>query len=153
MDTRYRSALWAAVAVPLLLGVALTTAVISGAPRASAATVVQTIPVGRNPLGISSDGTHVWVANEGDSTVTEIDALTGAVVQTIGVGSQPTGVSSDDGAVWLTNTGQSFPKRIQCLKPGEPWGLGGIGIFNSPSGISYDGTHAWVTNSGKVPKR
>ena len=56
---------------------------------ASTGAVVQTIGVGDNPAGVSSDGTHVWVANGFDNTVTELDASTGAVVQTIGVGDAP----------------------------------------------------------------
>jgi YVTN family beta-propeller protein len=35
------------------------------------------------PNALSSDGTHVWVANEGNNTVTELDASTGALVQVI----------------------------------------------------------------------
>ncbi|HXQ43194.1 MAG TPA: hypothetical protein VN816_01025, partial [Acidimicrobiales bacterium] len=57
---------------------------------ASTGAVVQTIAVGSDPFGVSSDGTHVWVANNGGNTVTELDASTGAVVQTIAVGSGPT---------------------------------------------------------------
>jgi YVTN family beta-propeller protein len=38
------------------------------------------------PVAVSSDGTHVWVANYISGTVTELDAATGAVVQTITVG-------------------------------------------------------------------
>jgi Putative Ig domain len=38
----------------------------------SAAAVVNTIPVGSCAVGVSSDGTHVWVANDGDDTVSEI---------------------------------------------------------------------------------
>ena len=34
-----------------------------GVSSASAAAVVNTIPVGSEPVGVSSDGTHVWVAN------------------------------------------------------------------------------------------
>ena len=49
----------------LVLGCALTAEVIEGAPPASATSVVQTIAVGSHPVGVSSDGTHVWVANTG----------------------------------------------------------------------------------------
>ena len=70
-----------------------------------AAAVVNTIGVGSSPVGVSSDGTHVWVSNEGGGTVTELDASTGAVVQTIGVGSAPDGVSSDGTHVWVANYG------------------------------------------------
>lgn len=36
------------------------------------AAVVATIAVGTNPNGVSSDGTHVWVANFSSNTVSEI---------------------------------------------------------------------------------
>lgn len=42
-------------------------------PSASAATVVNTITGGNAPDGMSSDGTHVWVTNAGDGTVSEIE--------------------------------------------------------------------------------
>ena len=58
---------------------------------ASTGTVVNTITVGSEPYGVSSDGTHVWVANCGGDTVSEIDASTGTVVNTIPVGSNPVG--------------------------------------------------------------
>ena len=59
---------------------------------------------GKRPRGVSSDGTHVWVANPGGDTVTELDASTGAVVQTTGVGYNPLGVSSDGTHVWVANS-------------------------------------------------
>ena len=59
--------------------------------NASTGAVVQTIAVGFNPDGVSSDGTHVWVANYGDNTVTELNASTGSVVQTIAVGDRSLG--------------------------------------------------------------
>lgn len=72
---------------------------------ASAAAVVKTIKVGRGALGVSSDGTHVWVTNYGGAesgdTVSEIDASTGTVVKTIKVGTDPFGVSSDGTHVWV----------------------------------------------------
>ncbi len=70
---------------------------------ASAAAVVQTIPVGNSHGAVSSDGTHVWVANEESGTVSEIDAATGTVVNTITVGGDPYGVSSDGTHVWVTD--------------------------------------------------
>ena len=42
-------------------------------------------PVGNDPDAISSDGTHVWVANDADTrrSVTELSASTGGVVKVI----------------------------------------------------------------------
>ena len=51
-------------------------------------TIVATIPVGINPLGvtITPDGTRVYVTNQGSNTVSVIDAATNTVIATIPVG-------------------------------------------------------------------
>src|ERR1039458_7575746 len=105
MSTGFRKSLRAVLAGSLLLGGALTASVVVGASPASAAVVVQTISVGSGPYGISSDGTHVWVANDYDNTVTELNASDGSYVQTIPVGSNPYAVSSDGTHVWVANLG------------------------------------------------
>jgi YVTN family beta-propeller protein len=58
-------------------------------------TVVSTIPVGQYPDGvaITRDGTHAYVANQGDGTVSVIDTGRNKVVATIPVGSAPKGVA------------------------------------------------------------
>ena len=58
------------------------------------------------PDAVSSDGTHVWVANDrGNGSVIETDAATGAVVKVIsGQRDQaPTAISSDGTHVWVVN--------------------------------------------------
>src|SRR5579863_8565983 len=56
------------------------------------------------PLGVSSDGTYVWVANQEASSVTEFSASTGALVQDISGAKSgvtvPFGISSDGTHVW-----------------------------------------------------
>ena len=88
MKTGFRRGLRTAVAGSLLCGGTLVASVLAGSPPASAAEVVATIPVGLQPTGVSSDGTHVWVTN-GSQTVSEILASTGAVVNTIPVDADP----------------------------------------------------------------
>jgi len=95
-----------------------------GVSSASAAAVVNTIPVGSDPEGVSSDGTHVWVANYAGDTVSEIDASTGTVVNTIPVGSLPRGVSSDGTHVWVTNFDGDTVSEIQISAPVPPPVLG-----------------------------
>jgi YVTN family beta-propeller protein len=61
--------------------------------------------VGESPEGVSSDGTHVWVANFDDGTVTELDASDGSVVQTVTCEGDPLSISSDGTHVWTSDIG------------------------------------------------
>jgi YVTN family beta-propeller protein len=110
---------------------------------ASAATgVIRTIPVGSYPDGVSSDGTHVWVANATEDTVSEIEASSGTVIRTIPVGSYPTGVSSDGTHVWVTNEDNT----VSEIEASSGTVIRTIPVGHEPNGVSSDGTRVWVTN-------
>ena len=48
---------------------------------------------------------YVWIANQGDSTVSRIDTTTNTVTATIaGVGTYPYGLAVDEDSVWVANT-------------------------------------------------
>ena len=115
-----------------------------GVSSVSAAAVVKTITVGSAPEGVSSDGTHVWVANFGGDTVSEIDASTGTVVKTITVGSEPEGVSSDGAHVWVANSNGGTVSEIDGSTGTV---VNTITVGSDPLGVSSDGTHVWVTNN------
>ena len=116
-----------------------------GVSSVSAAAVVKTIPVGSDPGGVSSDGTHVWVTNIYGGTVSEIDASTGTVVNTIPVGRFPGGVSSDGTHVWVANDGGGTVSEIDA-STGKV--VRKIKVGKDPGDVSSDGTHVWVTNYG-----
>lgn len=65
----------------------------------SANQVIDRIPVGRGPAGVTVAGGEVWVANEFDGTVSEINPVAGSVVATIQVGNGPD--------AWRPATGRS----------------------------------------------
>ena len=145
-----KRSLRSALAGTLLLGGALTASLLGGALPASAAAVIQTIGLNTTPLGISSDGTHVWVANIETNSVTELDASTGLVVQTILVGQGPEDVSSDGTHVWVANT---FGNTVDELDASDGSIVqANIPVGQHPTAISSDGTHVWVMNqsSGTV---
>src|SRR5271166_1771864 len=146
MKTDIRRGLRTAVAGSLFCGGTLVASVLAGSPPALAAEVVNTIPVGNYPYGVSSDGTHVWVTNigVGDDTVSEILASTGAVVNTIPVGMFPEGVSSDGTHVWVTNYGDNTVSEILASTGAV---VNTIPVGNDPVAVSSDGTHVWVANS------
>jgi YVTN family beta-propeller protein len=113
----------------------------------------KSFPVGDDPFGVSSDGTHVWVANDLSNSVTELNASDGSLVQTIAVGNHPYGVSSDATHVWVANNTDSTVTElnasdgsvVQTIPVGDgqttPPGFG-LGA----DAISSDGVHVWVTN-------
>jgi YVTN family beta-propeller protein len=126
-----------------------------GVSSASAAAVVKTIPVGSEPGAVSSDGTHVWVANSGGGTVSEIDASTGTVVDTIPVGTDPVAVSSDGTHVWVANEGtytygtpNPVNGTVSEIDASTGTVVNTIPAGSDPSGVSSDGTHVWVENDG-----
>ena len=98
-----------------MIGVLIASALVCSAAASSAAasppTVINTIKVGSDPYSVSSDGTHVWVANYGEDTVSEIEAATGKVINTIEVGSNPFGVSSDGTDVWVSKRPRRHRQR------------------------------------------
>ena len=115
-----------------------------GLSSASAAAVVNTIPVGNGARGVSSDGAHVWVANWDDGTVSEIDASSGTVVNTIPVGSDPFGVSSDGTHVWVTHwVADGTVSEIDASTGAV---VNTIPVGSGPYAVSSDGTHVWVAN-------
>jgi YVTN family beta-propeller protein len=124
-----------------LLGVGATSCV--SASSAAASAVINTINVAY-PVGVSSDGTHVWVTNLGENTVSEIEASTGEVINTINVGKLPLGVSSDGTHVWVTNHTDNTVSEIKVAS-GEV--IRTINVGRDPFGVSSDGTHVWIANS------
>jgi YVTN family beta-propeller protein len=108
---RHRLGDLAAVAVAAC---ALAAALAGGvsAPAAVAASVpagVKTIGVGSAPDGVAVDAATrtVYVANEGDGSVSVIDGATGAVTATVDVGSKPRGIAVDatTDTVYVANSG------------------------------------------------
>ena len=79
--------------------------------------VINTITVGIEPNGISSDGTYVWVANNVADTVSQIDIAAASVINTISVGSYPFGISSDGTYVWVANKLNYSVSQIQIAPP------------------------------------
>ena len=146
MSIGFTRSMRALLAGLLMVGGALV-AVVGNAPPASAAStgsVVRTIDVGRAPYAVSSDGTHIWVANFYSDLVTELSAADGSVVHTIPLGWMPESLSSDGTHVWIANPGGD---SVTELNASDGSAVQAIGVGSTPIGVSSDGTHVWVTNS------
>jgi DNA-binding SARP family transcriptional activator len=62
--------------------------------------VVARVPVGSNPTLIRDGDGSVWVANQDDHTVTQIDLESKRAVRTYGVGFRPDDLAAGVGTVW-----------------------------------------------------
>lgn len=111
----------------------------------AAAGVIDTISVGRDPYGVSADGTRVWVTNDADGTVSEIQASTGTVIDTIAVGGKPLGVSADGTHVWVANNADGTVSEIEASSGSV---IDTIPAGREPVGVSSDGDDVWVANPG-----
>ena len=62
------------------------------------------IPVGVMPEGIHTDGSTIWVANSGGTTVSEIDIATHQVTTTHEVGQGPQNLTQNGNAIYVSRT-------------------------------------------------
>ena len=110
-----------------------------------------TITLGNGPYGVAFDGTHIWVANYGDGTVSKIDAASGVVAATITVGNSPSGVAFDGTHIWVANYADDTVSKIAA---GTGVVAATITVGDGPWGVAFDGTHIWLTNinDGTVSK-
>jgi YVTN family beta-propeller protein len=106
---------------------------------------VHTVSVGPSPVAISSDGRHVWVANQGDNTVTELLASDGSFLRTIAVGWSPSSIWSDGTHVWVANQNDNTVTELSASSGAV---IQTISVGSHPSAITADGVHVWVANQG-----
>ena len=71
-----------------------------------------TVTVGTNPYGVAFDGSHMWVANYDDDTVSKINVSTDGVTATVTVGTAPFGVAFDGSNIWVTNFNDGTVSKI-----------------------------------------
>jgi YVTN family beta-propeller protein len=132
----------------------------SDSTTTSTSTTTTTVPddyasvaVGNGPYGVAANGNDVWVTNEDDNTVSEIDATTATVIGSpIAVGSLPQAITDDGTDVWVANVNSETVSEINATTAaviatidipyvdGQP---------DYPTAISSDGTDVWVAGTGQ----
>ena len=118
--------------------------------------VTSSLPAGVEPAEVAADGEHVWVANRGDDTVTQVDPMTKAVVSTTSPRISVAGLAAGAGAVWVADTRGSKLVRLDpafrssrsirlalrpntfVIAPGNPVavGAGAVWVGRSSGGIA-----------------
>ena len=106
--------------------------------------VVDRIPVGHGPEGVTVGSGQVWVANQLDGTVSEVNPAAGTVVATIGVGNGPDMVASGYQSVWVANVTDGTLSRIH---PESGHVLATIPLGGTPAGLAAGDLGIWVTSA------
>jgi hypothetical protein len=128
----------------------------------------------KNPKGISSDGTYLYVADTGNNTirqivistkvVTTLAGVAGAVGTADGTGpaarfNYPTGITAHGGYLYVADTDNHTIRKIVISSgvvttlagtagtAGFADGTGTGALFNYPYGIVSDGTYAYVADA------
>src|SRR5262249_55822345 len=115
----------------------------------SAGRVIDRIPVGRGPAGVAVANGQVWVANQLDGTISEVNPAAGTVVATIDVGNGPAAIASGYGSVWVTNVTDNALSRID---PRSGHVLATIALGGAPAGLAASERGIWVagTDPGRL---
>jgi YVTN family beta-propeller protein len=69
--------------------------------------VVADVQVGGGPSWIAAGAGSVWVLNERDQTISQIDARQRGLVRTFSIGAIPAAIGVVDGALWVAGAGRS----------------------------------------------
>lgn len=126
----------------------------------------------KNPRGITTDGTNVFVADSGNRTIRKIVIATKVVttlagsaasgtVDAVGTAASfnnPEGLTTDGSDLYLTDSANHNIRRINLLTAavttlagstiaGSVDGIGTAAGFNTPGGITTDGTNLYVADS------
>jgi YVTN family beta-propeller protein len=108
----------------------------------SAGQVIDRIPVGSGPAGVTVGDGEVWVANELDGTVSEVNPGAGTQVATIGVGVGPDAIAFGYGSVWVANVTSDSLSRIGAAT-GQV--VATIPLSGAPAGVAVGDGAVWVT--------
>jgi hypothetical protein len=141
--SRARRALGAVLALLVVAAIAGQ----SGA-RAKPRPADTTIPVGRQPDALVSDGRHIWVANNRSNSVTKIRSADGAVLGEFAVGGLPAALAWDGLHVWVGNhEWLQDHSALMRLDPADGRVVATIAIPGQPVNLLFDGAHLWLAET------
>jgi len=104
---------------------------------------VWTVPTGRAPAGVASDGALVATADRDDDRVSIYDAATGALKSRVAVGGHPYAIAFHDGRLWSVDV---MGDRVSVIAPETGRLLGQVPTGSHPYGIAFAGGRGFVTD-------
>jgi hypothetical protein len=101
--------------------------------------------LGNTASGITFDGTSIWTANQGSSSVSKVNPTTGATTNFTTGFNLPRGMLYDGTNVWVTDNGDHKLKKLDSngAVVGSP-----VTVGSEPRHPAFDGTNIWVPNAG-----
>jgi YVTN family beta-propeller protein len=106
--------------------------------------VIDRIPVGRGPAGVAAGDGEIWVANELDGTVSEVNPGAGKVVRTIPVGNGPAAIAFGFGSVWV---GDQTDNALSRINPGNGRVIATVPLGSAPADLAAGPQGMWVTSA------
>jgi YVTN family beta-propeller protein len=106
--------------------------------------VTARIPTGEHPCGIARGFGAVWVANDGDGTLTRVNPKTNRVTRRVRLGQGACSVATGAGFVWVTNyrtrsVVQVSPKTLRARS---------VEVGDEPFDVLVTGGRVWATAWG-----
>jgi sugar lactone lactonase YvrE len=159
--------------VVISTGVVTTLAGTAGVPGSANGT--GTAATFHTPYGITTDGTSLFVADTGNSTIRKIEiaselvsTLTGSAgvpgwadgTGTTALFNRPAGITVDGNTLFVADTGNNIIRIIDISTgvvatfvgsaeiSGSTDGTAGAALFNHPVGVANDGTFLYVADTG-----
>lgn len=97
-----------------------------------------------NAAGPAFDGSNIWVASSGGTTVTKVRAVDGVVLGTFPAGANPTKVTFDGANVWISNSNTATVTKLRASDGALQGTFSGV---NGPRASVFDGANVWFVNA------
>lgn len=101
------------------------------------------VPTGKAPAGVASDGTLVATADRDDDSVSIYDAASGALRARVKVGQHPYAVAFHGGRLWTADVQSD---TVSVIDPQAGTLLGQVPTGSHPYGVAFAGGRGFVTD-------
>lgn len=104
---------------------------------------IWSVPTGKAPAGVATDGRLVATADRDDDQVSVFDAQTGALVSRVQVGAHPYAVAFHDGRIWTADVQSD---TVSVVDPVAGRMTGQVKTGSHPYGLAFAGGRGFVTD-------
>jgi len=99
------------------------------------------VAVGKGPVGLTYDGTSLWVILKDDRSLVRMDPGGPAVEDRLPLDGEPSAIAFDGTSIWVA---LSDPGQLVRIDPSDPADVQRLDLASAPVALSFDGTALWV---------